>query len=46
VLNTPNALFFDGSVSRLYAPMLERHDAGFPMGPMIGVVTDLTTVKD
>ena len=46
VLATPNALFFDGSVSRLYAPMLERHDAGFPMGPMIGVVTDLTTVKD
>ena len=46
VLATPNALFFDGSVSRLYAPMLERHDAGFPMGPMIGVVTDLTTTKD
>lgn len=46
VLGTPNALFFDGSVSRLYAPMLERHDAGFPMGPMIGVVTDLTTAKD
>ncbi|WP_430465478.1 phosphodiester glycosidase family protein [Tabrizicola sp.] len=45
-LGTPNALFFDGSVSRLYAPMLERHDAGFPMGPMIGVVTDLTTEKD
>ena len=46
VLGTPNALFFDGSVSRLYAPMLERHDAGFPMGPMIGVVIDLTTAKD
>lgn len=46
VLGVPDALYFDGSVSRLYAPMLERHDAGFPMGPMIGVVTDLTTAKD
>lgn len=46
VLGVPNALYFDGSISRLYAPMLERHDAGFPMGPMIGVVTDLTTTKD
>ena len=46
VLGTPNALFFDGSISRLYAPMLERHEAGVPMGPMIGVVTDLTTAKD
>lgn len=45
-LATPNALFLDGSVSRLYAPMLERHDGGFPMGPMIGVVTDLTTTGD
>ena len=46
LLATPNALFLDGSVSRLYAPMLERHDGGFPMGPMIGVVTDLTTEQD
>ena len=38
VLKTPNALFFDGKVSRLYAPALDRHDFGFPMGPMIGVV--------
>lgn len=38
VLGVKNALYFDGSVSRLYAPMLERHDAGFPMGPIIGVV--------
>ncbi len=38
VLMVPNALYFDGSVSRLYAPQLDRHDAGFPMGPMIGTV--------
>ena len=38
VLLVPNALYFDGSISRLYAPQLDRHDAGFPMGPMIGTV--------
>ena len=38
VLKTPNALFMDGKVSRLYAPDLSRHDIGFPMGPMLGVV--------
>ena len=38
VLKTPNALFLDGTVSRLYAPDLNRHDFGFPMGPMLGVV--------
>ena len=38
VLQTPNALFLDGNVSRLYAPDLDRHDLGFPMGPMLGVV--------
>ena len=37
-LGTPNALFLDGKVSRLYAPGLQRHDIGFPMGPMLGVV--------
>ena len=37
-LDTPNALFLDGNVSRLYAPMLDRHDLGFPMGPILGVV--------
>ena len=37
-LNLSNALYFDGSVSRLYAPQLGRHDGGFPMGPIIGVV--------
>ena len=38
VLKTPNALFFDGKVSRLYAPELNRNDIGFPFGPMIGVI--------
>jgi uncharacterized protein YigE (DUF2233 family) len=39
VLGTPNALFLDGSISRLYAPALDRDDAGFPMGPIVGLVT-------
>jgi uncharacterized protein YigE (DUF2233 family) len=37
-LGAPNALYFDGSISRLYAPQLGRHDAGFPMGPIVGTV--------
>ncbi len=37
VLKTPNALFLDGKVSRLYAPGLSRHDLGFPLGPMLSV---------
>ena len=32
------ALFLDGSISRLYAPQLGRSDIGFPIGPMVGVV--------
>jgi uncharacterized protein YigE (DUF2233 family) len=39
VLGTPNALFLDGSISRLVAPDLGRADLGVPMGPIIGVVT-------
>lgn len=38
VLRTPNALFLDGTISRLYAPGLNRHDFGFPMGPILGVI--------
>lgn len=34
-LQTPNALYFDGNISRLYAPGLGRADAGFAMGPII-----------
>lgn len=37
-LKTPNALYFDGNISRLYAPELRRHDGGFPMGPIVGTV--------
>lgn len=37
-LSLSNALYFDGSISRLYAPELNRNDVGFPMGPMIGLV--------
>lgn len=37
-LGLPDALYFDGSVSRLYAPALGRHDGGFPIGPIVGVV--------
>lgn len=37
-MNTPNALYFDGNVSRLLARDLGRHDRGLPMGPMIGVI--------
>ena len=40
-LNLPNALYFDGNVSRLRAPQLERDGAGFAdLGPIIGVVRD------
>ncbi len=38
VLKVPQALYFDGNISRLYAPSLERYDGGFPMGPIVGVV--------
>ncbi len=39
-LGTPNALFLDGSISRIYAPMIGRTDVGLPLGPILGVVTD------
>lgn len=38
ILKTPNALYLDGTISRLYAPELERNDPGVQMGPIIGVV--------
>lgn len=37
-LALPNALYFDGKVSRLYAPELGRDDFGFSLGPIIGTV--------
>ncbi len=38
VLQTPNALYFDGKVSRLQAMSLGRSDLGFRLGPIVGVV--------
>ena len=38
VLKTPNALYFDGKVSRLHAPSMGRSDLGFRLGPIVGVV--------
>lgn len=38
VLDTPNALYFDGKVSRLLSTELDRSDGGFAVGPMVGVV--------
>lgn len=38
-LNT--ALFLEGSVSRLYAPALNRNDLGRQMGPIVGAVVPL-----
>lgn len=39
VLKTPNALYFDGNISRVYAPDLNRNDFGFRLGPIVGVVS-------
>lgn len=41
-LKTPNALFVDGKVSRLYAPDIGRRDVGLPIGPIIGTVRPLS----
>lgn len=38
-LETPNALYLDGKISRLYAPGIGRADAGWPMGPIVGVTS-------
>jgi uncharacterized protein YigE (DUF2233 family) len=37
-LGLPQALYFDGNVSRLHAPALNRSDFGRQMGPIVGVV--------
>jgi uncharacterized protein YigE (DUF2233 family) len=37
-LNLPNALYFDGKVSRLYSRELVRSDFGFQLGPMVAVI--------
>lgn len=35
-LGLRDALYLDGSISRLHAPELDRSDLGFPMGPIVG----------
>lgn len=37
-LGLPDALYFDGSVSRLHAPSIGRSDPGQPMGPIVGLL--------
>ena len=37
-LGLPQALYFDGQISRLYAPGLGRNDWGPSMGPVVGLV--------
>ncbi|MDJ1008974.1 MAG: phosphodiester glycosidase family protein [Paracoccaceae bacterium] len=37
-LGATDALYIDGRVSRLYAPVLGRADIGFPLGPILGVL--------
>ena len=37
-LKLPQALYFDGNVSRIYAPGIGRNDKGFLLGPIVGVV--------
>ncbi len=36
-LKVPDALFLDGSISRLYSTDLGRSDFGFAMGPIVGL---------
>ena len=37
-LGAQQALYLDGSISRLYAPALGRDDWGAAMGPIVGVL--------
>jgi uncharacterized protein YigE (DUF2233 family) len=37
-LGARDALYFDGNVSRLFAPEIGRDDIGFRMGPIVGTV--------
>lgn len=37
-LDTPNALYLDGAISKAYVPALERNETGLDMGPIVGVV--------
>lgn len=44
-LKTPNALFLDGTISRIYAPELGRNDPGRAMGPIVAVVAKVQSTK-
>ncbi len=44
-LSLPSALYFDGSISRLYAPSLRRNDWGFAMGPIVGLLAEDATAE-
>jgi uncharacterized protein YigE (DUF2233 family) len=37
-LGLMNALYFDGTISRVFAPEIGRDDLGLPMGPIVGLV--------
>ncbi|MES2568511.1 MAG: phosphodiester glycosidase family protein, partial [Verrucomicrobiota bacterium] len=39
ILHCPDALYFDGTVSSLYAPELRRSDKIIDLGPVIGITT-------
>ena len=39
-LGLPDALYFDGNISRLHAPSLGRSDFGLPMGPILGLLAE------
>ena len=45
VLRTPNALYLDGFISRIYAPDVHRSDTGLPMGPIVAVSAPITDQK-
>jgi uncharacterized protein YigE (DUF2233 family) len=40
-LGLPDALYFDGNISRLYAPAIGKDDPGRRMGPIVGTVVPL-----
>ncbi len=45
-LHLPDALYLDGSISRLDAPELGRADIGLPLGPILGTVVPLDGAVD
>lgn len=40
-LKSPNALYFDGNISRLYAPEIGSYGPGWRMGPVVGKVVPI-----